>query len=163
MDINLYTTPNPPNKIGKTKENLKNFTDVIFYDDSELNLINPVIVINGFSTVEDFAIYNYCYIPKMKRFYFIENIRALRGKRIEIQCKVDVLESFKTDIRASKQLVARQENAKSQYLVDNRLPISKKTDILVNNFGASFTENNSFVLTTVGTKVVENTGSEVAS
>ena len=65
--------------------------------------IRGVIDINNFSlrVRGDFTGQNYCYIPDVKRYYFIEKVERL-GRVFEISLNCDLLETFKDDILQSK-------------------------------------------------------------
>lgn len=78
---------------------LRNYTSVI----------NPIIVVEAnlaLETVENFDSYNYVEIPEFDRFYFVDNISYDNNTWI-FSLTVDVLGSFRTDIRASSQFVLR--------------------------------------------------------
>lgn len=150
MDIKLYTTGSPTIKVDKVLSDEKVYSNVVFYDDSALTLDSPSVILQDIDSPDVVSSYNYMYIPQLKRYYFITDIRYLRGKRVQITGRVDVLKTYATDIKNSTQLVTRQQNKKNLLLNDSEYPIKKKTQIVVENFGGSFTENGNFILTTVG-------------
>lgn len=73
------------------------------------NIEYPKITLQG--TVKDF---NYCYIPNFYRYYYIENI-ILQGKVTVIDCEVDVLMTYKDDIRNSYGLMSKGINFNPYY------------------------------------------------
>ena len=150
MDVKLYTTSSPTIKVDKTITEELVLTDTTFYDESALNLCEPSVLIQGIASPDVVSCFNYMYIPQLKRYYYITNIDYLRGHRVAIKGRVDVLKTYASDIKNSTQLVVRQEHKKNMLLNDGTYPIKKKTQIVVENFGESFTENNNFILTTVG-------------
>lgn len=122
MNVILYKTSAPPNKVKKSLSSKKELEGVIFYDSDSLNLVSPKIRLEYAEDASDLALYNYCYIPKLGRYYFITNMQA-EGGLVVVTCQCDVLMSFQSDILKSTQYVLRSETLRSPYLVDNQIPI----------------------------------------
>lgn len=68
------------------------------------SIINPVIRIEK-STPPQNNDYNYMYIDAFKRYYFIEDITAVRKGLWEISGRVDVLFTYATDILNNKVII----------------------------------------------------------
>ena len=155
MNVELYNTSDPPNKVKKTLKNKKVVEGVRFTEEDTLNVVNPKIIISLTSDIQDYATYNYVRIPKFLRYYYIENITT-RGGLVEISCRVDPLNSFKSDILGSVQYVTRSENIHNRYIVDNLLPISSKHLYTIQSFGSPAYDENciSVILETTGKGVV---------
>lgn len=84
------------------------------------SIITPVVELEygGVNNVQD---YNYAYIPKFKRYYFITNATFDNSKwLISLQC--DVLASFRNSIMMSSQYVVRSSVNYNPYLVDDAYP-----------------------------------------
>lgn len=144
MDINLYYNSSENNKIGKTLSN-----ELIFEGSLKdaTNVINPEVMIQA-NTING---YNYAYIPIFNRYYFIEEVTSYRTGLWIIKLKVDVLESFKSDILAMKAIIDSTE----AYMGDNYLPseswitkVKTKTDIL--NFSNGLLNTGEYILITAG-------------
>jgi len=137
MNIELYKNSAPPNKVNKSG-NLSNKTvieAVRFIEKNSLDILNPSVLIQLTDEVKDASKYNYLYIPKFLRYYFIDSI-STEGGLIRIDGRCDVLMSHKSDILKSKQYILRQEkNNNSPYLDDNMLPISSKHNYKGEVFG----------------------------
>ena len=139
------------------------FMQIIFYKCSEPSntinkvLTNPVativkirgeIDINNFSlrVMGDFTGQNYCYIPDLRRYYFIEKVERV-GRLFEISLNCDLLETFKDDILGS---VARfRRNIKNgDYMAINLEYSNLKT---VDKFSSSvvLTNESHYILTTI--------------
>lgn len=139
------------------------FMQIIFYKCSEPSntinkvLTNPVativkirgeIDINNFSlrVMDDFTGQNYCYIPDLRRYYFIEKVERV-GRLFEISLNCDLLETFKDDILGS---VARfRRNIKNgDYMAINLEYSNLKT---VDKFSSSvvLTNESHYILTTI--------------
>lgn len=137
MNIELYKNSAPPNKVNKSS-NLSNKTvidAVRFIEKNSLDILNPSVLIQLTDDVRDASKYNYLYIPKFSRYYFIDSI-STEGGLIRIDGRCDVLMSHKSDILKSRQYILRQEkNNNSPYLDDNMLPISSKHNYKGEVFG----------------------------
>ena len=137
MDIILYKNSAPPNKVDKTSNLSKKnkIENVRFLEDGALDILNPTVLIGGVTEISDYNTYNYMYIPKFNRYYFIESI-STEGGLIRVNGKVDVLYSHKSDILSSSQYILRQQtNNNSPYLDDNMLPLRSDHNYIATPFG----------------------------
>ena len=160
MNVKFYHTGSPKNKVSKKLSGEHEYVGVIFHEPDALDVLNPTIIINGITDVADISKYNYFYIPKFTRYYYISDIKY-DGSRAIVTGEVDVLMSWKSDIRSSKQYISRQQHAPelyslSRYYVDNMLPISSKKDYAIKQFGNAVDDRNCncVILETVGKAVV---------
>lgn len=119
----------------------KSATNVIDKDLSEIvsmsgtlrantSIIDPVIVIQCDNNEIWRSGFNYIYIAEFKRYYFVTNIIAVNGvlrtqdtfpqphQLWEIHCHVDVLMSYKEQIRSLSGVVSRQEQTYNLMLDD---------------------------------------------
>lgn len=136
MDIILYKNTAPPNKINK-KSNLKNKLDVEsvrFLEKGALDILRPTVLCNLGDEISEVAKYNYLYIPKFNRYYFITDIKA-EGGLIRIEGECDVLFSHMKDIMNSTQYIIRNEHLRSPYLVDAEIPIRSDKKYFQTVFG----------------------------
>lgn len=137
MNIRLYNISDNPNKVKKSasKSGGTLIEDVRFKDADSLNVLNPTLLLNINSDISECIKFNYVYIPKTTRFYYITNISTVGGL-IAIDCKVDVLMSWSDDILKSKQFILRNENLyKNKYLMDSELPITSQHNYICTPFG----------------------------
>ena len=65
--------------------------------------------------------FNYAYIQEFNRYYYVGNITTLINGMWELDCRVDVLMSYRHKIRQLNAVIARQENLYNLYLEDNKL------------------------------------------
>ena len=105
MQAILYKTTSPKNAINKVLTDEK--TLEIHLKDY-VSILTPEIDIVNFNGA---FLYNYMYIPDFSRYYFIEGITILSRNVIRLTCKVDVLETWKTDILASTCHIIKESNA----------------------------------------------------
>ena len=144
MNITLYVNNSEKNKIGKNLTN--DFTLSGTLRDAT-NIINPVILIE----LNEIGNYNYCYISEFNRYYFITDITIIRTGLFAISLMVDVLESFKTDIKNLSVILLNTQNVGSNnYLLSQvfRNNVKSKTDIL--NFPNGLNDSGEFILITAG-------------
>lgn len=157
MDIILYNTSSPPNKVvkdlGKTSLKIEN---VRFKENGALSITHPTILITIGSDVSRLAQYNYLKIPKFSRYYWFE-VGETRAGLVEITCTVDPLMSFKDDIKdqrskAPKQYISRSEQFPNKLMVDNMLPMYSNHSIDIKTFGSDVFVRNCghVILETVG-------------
>ena len=106
MEISFYNNVSEKEKIGKT---LKNKTTLTGFLKQSTSVINPVITIE----IENPSQFNYCHIPVFHRYYFINDMINVKNNLWEIHMKVDVLESFKTQIKANKAIIEKSEQSAS--------------------------------------------------
>lgn len=152
MNITLYKNSSPPNQVEKTLTNENEIEAVRFIEKGTLDILNPSVLIQLTADIKDASKYNYMYIPKFSRYYFIDSI-STEGGLIRINGRVDSLMSHKTDILSSKQYILRQESKNnSPYLEDNMLPISSNHNYVGKVFGRKVAD------TTCGRVILATTG-----
>ena len=146
MEIKLYKNLSENNVIGKTLTQIKSV---------EANLKNDVSVINP-----TFILYytdnilqsNYCFIPKFNRYYFIDEIVPITGDRCIVKCRVDVLESFKEDIKSLTVILDKSQSIykSNKYLDDGSFVVENKDFNTIYNFTNGFNEEGTFILICAG-------------
>lgn len=135
MNIEVYYNTSPPNKVTKSIHQVGNtIENVRFTEKGALDILQPELLIDYTSDVDDLSKINYVRIPKFERYYYIDDI-STEGALIRIKCRVDVLMSHKKSILASEQYVLRQETKyKNPYLPDDKLPITSKHNYYTKKF-----------------------------
>ena len=106
MEITFYNNLPEKEKIGKT---LKNKTTLTGFLKQVTSVINTVITVE----MKNPSQYNYVHIHQFHRYYFINDMINVKNNLWEIHMKVDVLESFKTQIKANKAIVEKSEQSAS--------------------------------------------------
>lgn len=89
MNIIFYNNKSNHNVINKQLEVVKSIS-IKLKDDTPM--LYPKLYLKGYTGG------NYCFIPTLKRYYFIDNISLLKGELYEINLSIDVLMSYKEDI-----------------------------------------------------------------
>ena len=146
MEIKLYKNLSENNVIGKTLTQIKSV---------EANLKNDVSIINP-----TFILYytdnilqsNYCFIPKFNRYYFIDEIVPITGDRCIVKCRVDVLESFKDDIKSLTVILDKSQSIykSNKYLDDGSFVVENKDFNTIYNFTNGFNDEGTFILICAG-------------
>ena len=116
--------------------------------------------------------YNYVFIPKFNRYYYIDSIEIISADISRLHLKEDVLMSWKTLIKLQKAFISRYENSDSLSIIDEREPFSDIQYVSYDTFNitsqdnkvnASFDFNLSqykrnFLITTIVNQGVVSTG-----
>ena len=119
MNVILYNNKSDKRQLVKNITEIKTISATA---KGEINIISPTLLLEYFST--DF---NYCYISDFNRYYFVKSITLLTGQRIQIDLSVDVLMTYKEEIKNLTVNVLRYENIKPTFLTDSRIPLFSDT------------------------------------
>ena len=118
------------------------------------SISNPIFLISG-----SVLGYNYCYIPDFGRYYYITEQIVKTGNMSEIHMKVDVLNSWQSDILDNDAVIERSQNSTNvnSYFNDSMMWTQQNKIVLTQPFLKSDdTElnfargNNCFILTVAG-------------
>lgn len=145
MQIILYQNDSEPEKVDKELTaaltlagSLRNTSEVI--NPSILIAVNAGIV-SG---------YNYAYIPLFDRYYYITDMTSNREGLTTITMRVDVLMSWRTQIRANRAVINHQESAGNLYLNDGTWFHDSRNFYTVKSFPNGFNDTGEFILITAG-------------
>lgn len=136
MIIEFYRTANENNRLEKT------LTDKYIIDGtlkSDFDIINPVIVLKD-SVI---ARYNYCYIPDLNRYYFIDKIDIVKNT-LNVMLSIDVLMSYKEQIKELNVIVSASES--NPYYNNYINGYDVRTDKEILNFENNFNEQGELIL-----------------
>ena len=112
IDVKLYKTNSPRNKIGKALTSIGTYSSSL---KDNTSVLRPVLIIG---TSDNLYTANYVEIETFGRKYFIEDIKSIGNNRWEISAHVDVLETYKNDIKNNQAVIRRQEGVYNLYLND---------------------------------------------
>lgn len=146
MSFNIIMQRNNSEKIVFDK-NLTTLETLTGELKQETSIVDPVIIIEG--DLEDYVNCNYMTIPVFGRSYFINNIKSIRSNIIEISGHVDVLSSFKSEIRSNRAIIRKQENLWNLYLNDGTFKVYQNPMVLTKAFPSGF-DTQEFVLAVAG-------------
>ena len=89
MNVKIYNNKSNKNIINKQIELLKEI-QFNFKDDSDIS--NPVLILKNYVSG------NYCFIPELKRYYYITRIDLMNGGFYRLYLEIDVLMTYKDEI-----------------------------------------------------------------
>lgn len=141
IDIYFYSYNGEKNRLKKALP-IGNAFSCNF--NAEYNLINPVIKI---AQTDDFT-YNYCYIPAVKRYYFIDRVVVRRGGYYELYLSLDALMTYKDNILKLYGTVTR--STKFNYCNESSVPIDLRPQFKKYEFEDHFNHDGTYVLITTG-------------
>lgn len=88
----------------------------IFRDN--IDLINPIFDIEW----TQIPTFNYVYLNMFGRYYFVDNIECVRNNLYRIYCSIDVLMSYREQLKDLQVYVTRQENNFDDLMPDSKVP-----------------------------------------
>ena len=142
MKIDLYKNTTEENAIEKIIVDKKTIEGTL---KTTIDITNFSIIFNFF---EEWDNYNYVYIEKLKRYYFVESKRIVNNSLVEYDLVEDVLMSFRDLIREQNILLTESETAfngsKNNYIAENKLTVANSYEM-----EDLFNTNKSGVLITV--------------
>lgn len=142
MLLKLYNTNSETNRIKKVLTDETEF-DVRLKDKS--SVVNPVLLLKS----ETYISFNYAYIPKFQRYYFVDDISVFPNKMYLLTLRCDVLTSFKDDILKSYARIVEQTNSNAYYDSNLKSEVRKEVDNYMSNVSFDLTAD-SMVLVTIG-------------
>lgn len=89
MIVKVYNNKSNKNIVNKKIEKVQEIT-FDFKDDSDIT--NPILILQTYKTG------NYCYIPDLNRYYYIDRIELMNGGFYKLYLEIDVLMSYKDEI-----------------------------------------------------------------
>ena len=94
----------------------------------DTNVLYPVLTIRVHEAIN----VNYCYIPTLGRYYFIDSITYLSSDKATLKLSVDVLKSYENEILSATGTVTQSDNpdkfSSNRQTVYNRKPNFEKID-----------------------------------
>lgn len=121
MQVILYKNTADPRKVNKLLDmvQIKTVNARPYYP---MSITAPVLKFKYDNNLTDI---NYCYIPELSRYYFINNITLDSGDTMILTCEVDVLMSFRADILNLDAICLRNQHDFNPYIEDD-LPTTVK-------------------------------------
>ena len=144
MTIEFYVNQSEKNRLDKT---LVSAFDLNGELKEDCSIIDPVIKV--VADVSSMASVNYMYIASFGRYYFINNVISINNEICEVHAHVDVLSTYKDEIRAQRAVVSRQEKKWNLYLNDGVFKTYQNPYIITKAFSSGFTSQH-FVLSIAG-------------
>ena len=148
FDINLYANTSPVNKVDKNISLVLSTTGVLR---DGVTISDPVVLLEVATPANVISSANYAYVPELGRYYYITGVASDASGLWIVSMHVDVLMSFKEQIRNQYAIVARQEYIYNMYLDDGWFMAYQKPLIQLKYFSVTAPfENVEFVLLVAG-------------
>ena len=144
MDITLYNNKSANNKIDKDIKKIKDISNVVLKEENSILSPKLLIQTNGINNIKNI---NYIYISDFKRYYFVNDIIFISDDIIELDCGIDVLNSYKNEIYKLKGVIARTDSFVDCFYTDDIYPTAEDSYAYCKLFGKSFS-GNSYILIT---------------
>ena len=144
MEIILYKNLDSDNQINK---NLSDPKSIPIRLKRDIDIIRPEIVLSVIPDV-DYLEYNYCHIPLLNRFYFIDSVESINNKMYVFRCTCDVLETYKSDVLNTKARLKR--SIKNGDYMSVQIDESVIKSISLHNSNVQIGTDETIILTSVG-------------
>lgn len=144
FNIVLQSNTSEPERLDKVLTTLATLTGMLR---AESSIVDPVFRVAG--DLSTFPTLNYVTVDTFGRSYFVREIVAVRAGLFDLICHVDVLSSFKTQIRANTAIIRKSENVWNLYLNDGSLQAYQKPKVITTAFPTGFTEHE-YILVVAG-------------
>lgn len=108
-----------------------------------VNILHPEILANGKEYGITYNTFNYCYIVELERYYYIDSFQFHPNGVVQMSMSVDVLMTYKEDIRASSGLILKQRVYNPYY---GEFDTESRTDIETQEFTDPFDHQGQFVI-----------------
>lgn len=116
--INFYQYNGHPNTINKQ---LGEFMAIEGDLRQTFDVLRPTVTLRK----QTRPAYNYCHIPKLGRYYFVERVSFEGNNAYEISLHVDVLKTYESEILAATGRVSESDNPDPY--ISNRETVYKRT------------------------------------
>ena len=146
MTLTLYKCTSENQRVDKSSY-LGTGSDYTFSFKDESSAFEPSVLISTGTNITD---KNYAYIDTLGRYYYITDITLVRAGLYRVKLHVDVLMTYKTQIKACSAVCLRQENDNNLYLDDPEFKVYNYRQIDCYNFSSPFSKNLEFILTVAG-------------
>lgn len=105
------------------------------------DVLNPILKLE--SIVID---KNYVHIPTFNRYYFVQTVETINGMHTLLHCSVDVLMSYKDEIKELDAYISRNEFNANFLLNDSSMPLLAEKRLVVKGFGTDIISFDEYLL-----------------
>ena len=130
MTFDFYVCNDDPRKLIKSTFNREEIAGVL---KDHTDILRPVIQVTPF---ENYAIYNYLYIPQFNRYYFLKQPTIELGGLLNYTGEVDPLYSWYQSIQQLSGITDRSAN-NNVFLADSHMKQQQNLNIIQHNFEGS--------------------------
>lgn len=145
MKVRLYNYDGHRNTVNKKFDYIKEIDGAIL---EEANILYPVLTIRlPYVPTFDF---NYCEIPMLWRYYFIDSITFLSREKARLKLSIDVLKSYENKILEASATVKQTDNpdkySSNREIIYNRKPNFEKIEFPNKNL---FNDTGTMIMVTI--------------
>lgn len=144
MNIKLYNTTSPRNKVTKTLSLVADINgephDIV--SETEMSVRLTTGHLQGVQGS------NYCYIADTGKYYYISPNYQIDNQSVVVYLKEDVLMSLRTELLQQTCTVAKNEFLSDAYLYDDNYKIDAFSNIVTKEFPQGFSGESMVLLTT---------------
>lgn len=115
FSIELFTNKSTSNTVDKDIVSVGTGTGTLRLKTS---ITNPIVIFKSDLTADIISKTNYAKIQEFNRYYFINGITSIYNNVWQIDMHVDVLMTYKNEIRNQRAIIARQSQIFNMYLDD---------------------------------------------
>lgn len=148
MTITLYQNKSEDNVVDKKLSTIDSLFGSLH---NQSSIISPSIIIESDANIVNC---NYIHIPEWNRYYFVKNITSVRRNLWLLECQVDVLYTYRSQIKSQSGIIARQESLYNLYIDDDKFLVNAQriywTKAFPGRVNAASAGGSSFILTLAG-------------
>lgn len=139
MEIKFYKNSSDNNVLSKK------LSDELVKDCSfrgDVDILNPTVTI---SSGDNLSAFNYCYIPRYGRYYYARPTILASGLWV-FECNVDVLMTYKDDIKKCRGIISRSKAYPNSYIQDD-IPIESYKLLATKAFPSGIKADSMYLIT----------------
>lgn len=137
----------------KSDKRYMNKSLTVVYDNVDLTYIDRTDIMNPILKIGkniDPLNYNYVYIPDLNRYYYVSKPPIFESGYYRVELHVDVLMSFKDEIKQQNVIIKRQEKEYNLYQIDEKMHLYNTPCYRALTFPQGFSNTGHFVLCVAG-------------
>lgn len=140
--VTFYTNSSDNNVLNKSISSTTSAT-VVFKEN--VDLIEPVLILqnNNYIQVSN-------YMEMLGRYYYITSIECMPGNLLKVKARVDVLMSYRDQIKANNAIITRNANNINTYIPDSKMKITSYTTVNTIQASAGFSNSLKYYLLAIG-------------
>ena len=142
MNITLYKTASENNRLNKSLTGALTLSTLR----EQTSIVHPTITIEHSNP----SLFNYLYIADFNRYYFIKNITSVKNNLWLLECDVDTLMTYRSQIRNLNAIIDKQNYTSDMYVDDGTYVNQCKSANQCVTFANGFSESPNYVLITAG-------------
>lgn len=140
--VTFYTNSSDNNVLNKSISSTTSAT-VVFKEN--VDLIEPVLILQNNSYIQASN-----YMQMLGRYYYITSIECMPGNLLKVNARVDVLMSYRDQIKANTAIITRNANNINTYIPDSKMKITSYTTVNTIKATGGFSNTLKYYLLAIG-------------